>query len=351
MAIKTEIIKAYRLIYSSLKMLSFYKQPKNSQHKKVVILTRNATHGGVETIIKYEAIGLNADVIVCGGMDCKKMCPFPYTRADRYTHLLKKLRHYQTIIYHWVPDYALKAVKDSKKPAIEFVHMTATNDADKSMAKLCVTHSSFLAKHVEKENKIRCEVVPHPVDTDLFVPSSKPGYYIGGVTSYVKTKGVDLFIRAWAQIKAEFPHVQARFYGTGELLPALQELSDDLHADVEFLPATTESNVALRDFCCIVSSSRMEGMPVVILEALAMNIPVISSDLDGMSEFQKKASENGFPDILYMHSRENVPELARVIKEVLTTLPKQCTRNYIVKNYYPQKHIDKLGKIIAEITV
>ena len=49
---------------------------KNHHSDKWLILTRNAIHGGVESLIREEAKGLNAQVVVCGGHDQKETCPF-----------------------------------------------------------------------------------------------------------------------------------------------------------------------------------------------------------------------------------------------------------------------------------
>ena len=52
------------------------------QSDKWVILTRNAIYGGVESLIREQAKGLNAPVVVCGGHNKNDACPFEYTRAD-----------------------------------------------------------------------------------------------------------------------------------------------------------------------------------------------------------------------------------------------------------------------------
>ncbi len=317
---------------------------KKYEPKQLVILTRNAVHGGVESLIKQEIKYLNADVVVCGGLNNKATTPFSYTRADDKVTLLHKLANYSEILYHWIPNYALEAVEESKLTSIEFVHRDDVNNCDKVIADGYVTHSKFLAEYVEKQTHKKCVVVPHAIDTTIFVPSQELGNYIGGVTTYWTGKGIDLFIRAWAQIKNNFPDIKARFYGQGNDLEIFKSLSKELNAEVEFLPATTEVYKVLKDYKCIVSPSRIEGMPVSILEALAMNIPVVASDLSGMVEFKKEAEIKGYKDIMYLVHQEDVEDLAKTITEVLKNKSERNTREYIEKYFSPETHC----KIIRE---
>ncbi|MDR1523392.1 MAG: glycosyltransferase family 4 protein, partial [Endomicrobium sp.] len=316
---------------------------------KNVILTRNAICGGVESIIKVEAELLDADVIVCGGLDYKELAPFEYVRADNREDLLKQLVNYSLIIYHWIPDYAVKAVAETKIPSIEFVHRTDTNDCDKSVPSAVVTHSKFLGEYIFSTSGVRCDIIDHPIDTDIFVPAESLGKYIGGITSYYDVKGIDVFIRAWAKIKDEFPSIKARFYGKGLDLEKFQKLSKKLNADIEFLSATTMPEIKLRDFCLVVCPSRCEGLPVVILEALAMNIPVIASNLDGMMEFKKTAQFQGYDDIITLTKQEDPLILAGAMKRQLKGNYRQNTRDFIKKFYSKENHIMGLKKVIDKI--
>ena len=322
--------------------LGFIEENEINQYvtKDLVILTRNAIHGGVESLIAQEVKYLNADVIVCGGADFKETTPFEYTRADNKATLLHKLNNYSKVLYHWIPDYALDALEESKKTCIEFVHREDVNNCNRPIADRYISHSQFLADYTTNVTGKECDVVPHPIDTSRFVPAEIKGNYIGGVTSYYKHKGIDLFIKAWAKIRKDFPEIKARFYGQGSDLNYFKKLSNELNAEVEFLPPTTESEKVLRDFKCIVSPSRIEGMPVAILEALAMNIPVITSNLKGMVEFKKKAESNGFSNIMYIVKYEDVKELEQCITKVLTENTEVNTRGYIEQNFNPKKHCE-----------
>lgn len=322
---------------------------KKYDKNRIAILTRNAIHGGVESLIKQEVKYLDADVIVCGGANCKETTPFKYTRADDKLTLLHKLSNYKAILYHWIPDYALDAVEESKIPCVEFVHRDDVNNCNRPIANAYITHSKFLVKYVKKCTHKDCIVVPHPIDTTNFIPAVTRGSYIGGVTTYWTGKGIDIFIQAWAKIKNKFPEFKARFYGQGNDLELFKIMSDKLNADVEFLPPTTTVNEVLKNYQCIVSPSRIEGMPVAILEALSMNIPVIASDLSGMVEFNSEGESKGFKDLIYLVESENVDALAITIDKILTQKPKRFSRDYIEKNFNPKTHCEIIQKIFLNL--
>ncbi len=324
----------------------------NEQSKKkgeLVILTRNAVLGGVESIIKHQSQIFGADVIVCGGLDCPYNTPFDYMRADDKSTLASKLKGYSKVIYHWLPKYALETLSESDVKTIEFVHREDANNINEFNADAYVTHSEFLADYVAEKTHKKCIVVSHPIDTEIFYPAKQNLNYIGGLTTYSSIKGLDVFINAWAQIKDKFPHIKARFYGKGEELDILKILSQKLNAEVEFLPPTTKPEIALRDFRCIVSPSRIEGLPVAILEALAMNIPVIASNLDGMVEFQKQAKLKGYPNVLRLTQKDNIEDLANAIVEILEQKSIINTREYIKKYYNPKTHCDVLKGVLEAI--
>lgn len=322
---------------------------KKYRKNRIAILTRNAIHGGVESLIKQEAKYLNADVIVCGGADCKETTPFKYTRADDRLTLLHKLSDYKAILYHWVPDYALDVIEECKIPCVEFVHRDDVNNCNRPVADAYVTHSKFLVEYVKNNTHKDCIVVPHPIDTTKFVPATTKGNYIGGVTTYWIGKGIDVFIKAWAKVKNKFPTIKARFYGQGNDLELFKKLSDKYNADVEFLPPTTTVNEVLKDYQCIVSPSRIEGMPVAILEALSMNIPVIASSLSGMVEFNKTGEDKGFKNLIYLTESGNVDALANMIDNVLTQKSERISREYIEKNFNPKTHCEIIQKVFLDI--
>ncbi len=89
-------------------------------------------------------------MVVAGGWDIAETCPFAYTRADDYDTLRKRLSGFDAVLYHWLPDWAVRAVRDSGVACVEFVHRTDTSECDKRVPHELLTHSHYLAEFLFK---------------------------------------------------------------------------------------------------------------------------------------------------------------------------------------------------------
>ncbi|WP_240809233.1 glycosyltransferase family 4 protein [Microbispora catharanthi] len=93
-------------------------------------------------------------------------------------------------------------------------------------------------------------------------------------------KGYDLLIRAWAHVAARHPDWTLRIYGGGPRQEKLQASIDKRGlSERVFLEGPVEDvGAVLADASMFVLSSRHEGMPMVILEAMSKGVPVVSYD-------------------------------------------------------------------------
>jgi glycosyltransferase involved in cell wall biosynthesis len=114
------------------------------------------------------------------------------------------------------------------------------------------------------------------------------------VARLVPKKGMDVLLRATALLVRDHPDLRVTVIGTGPLLADLLELRRDLGLDdtVEFAGAATSSEVkramdaarAVVLACRVDESGDRDGMPTVLVEALAAAVPVISTDVPGIGE-------------------------------------------------------------------
>jgi len=236
----------------------------------------------------------------------------------------------------------VEVVAESGKLSMEFVHRTDTSSSDKQVPTGLVTHSAFLSEFLYDEFGRTSRVVDHPIDTERFTPSGKEGKFIGAVTSYYKTKGIDLFLRAWAVLQDEFPEIPVKFYGAGDDQEEFEDLAQELGVEAEFYPATNKVWEVLLDYRLFVVPSRIEGFPVAILEALAMDVPVVASDLSGIQEFNAKARERGYQDFVTTAHAEDVQDLITVLRRELNRTDFPKSHDYIAKYYSPKTHCDNL---------
>lgn len=134
------------------------------------------------------------------------------------------------------------------------------------------------------------------VDTTRFRPGGLPlaqrARRILFVGRMVEKKAPLLMIRAFAQLREQLPDAELAMVGAGPLLEDAKRLARDLGAPVEFLGARSSDEV-LSEFhrarvVCLPSvtaaNGDAEGFGMVLLEAQACGVPVLTSALGGADE-------------------------------------------------------------------
>lgn len=110
---------------------------------------------------------------------------------------------------------------------------------------------------------------------------------LGSVGSFEHRKGQVELIEAVAQVRGRLPRVHLLLVGDGPDEAVLRSKVDDLGLDehVSFFPFTrTPAEVYEVIDILVLSSLYREGLPNVLLEAMAMGVPVVSSRLAGTPE-------------------------------------------------------------------
>ena len=127
------------------------------------------------------------------------------------------------------------------------------------------------------------------------------------VGRYAYQKGVDLLLQAWAKIEKNYPEWELIYYGQGDKTPYVQQIKElgiD-HSRCKLEGKTTDVMKELRDSSLFVLSSRFEGFGMVLAEAMACGLPVISFDCkSGPGEIISEGEDG------YLVSAENVDGLA-----------------------------------------
>lgn len=148
-------------------------------------------------------------------------------------------------------------------------------------------------------NANKIVVVRCGVDFHLFVrkttPSTKQPPNIGVVCRLIEKKGVDTLIRAAARLKQRGVDFVLQIAGSGPLETELRGLAAELglqSSQVNFLGAMPHARVsefirALDVFvlpCRLDRNGDMDGIPVAMMEAMAVGVPVVSTYLSGIPE-------------------------------------------------------------------
>lgn len=93
-------------------------------------------------------------------------------------------------------------------------------------------------------------------------------------------KNFELLLSAFHKLVDKHPNWQLLIFGEGELRSKLEELVVNLGlTNRVFLPGVTNKPISiLKRADLFVLSSRFEGLPLVLLEALACGLPIVSTD-------------------------------------------------------------------------
>ncbi len=125
---------------------------------------------------------------------------------------------------------------------------------------------------------------PHLVRTRLDLPTSAPLVTLVG--RLTRQKGVDLLLLAARELRPEMPTVHYLVVGDGPERLALHRQARDLGVAeaVHFLGYQAQVAGILGASSVIVLPSRSEGLPVVLLESLALARPVVASAVGGIRD-------------------------------------------------------------------
>ena len=199
-------------------------------------------------------------------------------------------------------------------------------------ARFAVTCTGANHQHLESRGVDCCKLhtIYHGLDTTLFSPASSSfasrAPLVLAVGRYVEKKGFLDLIAACAQLKKRGVEFQACIVGEeGEAGPAMRAMivREGLSDTVTLAPPAPQR--ALRDIyaratlfalpCRITDSGDRDGIPNVLAEAMAMELPVVTTDVSGIPE-------------LVHHRRTgllvppaDVSALASAMEEVLTSTP------------------------------
>lgn len=188
----------------------------------------------------------------------------------------------------------------------------------------------------------KAEIIPNPLSFTPKEQSKCTEKRIISVGRLTEQKGYERLIEAWSKIANKYPDWVVDVYGEGEQKEWLKKLIIDYNIGDSFTiyPPTSNIQDKYLESSIYVMSSRFEGLPIVLLEAISCGLPCISFDCPhGPSEI----IENGKTGILVENG--NVEKLTEAIEELIIHEEKRIKMGkqaHISSQRYSHENIMKL---------
>lgn len=147
----------------------------------------------------------------------------------------------------------------------------------------------------------------------------------GSIGRITRQKGVDVFIKAVAQVIKKHPWCAGIIVGDGEERKKMEQLVDTLQLRDHIFFLGYQPNVLsiIRQLDAVVLASRWEGLPLTPIEAFSQGKAVIASDISGNNELV----EDGFNGFLFPMDDDS-----KLAEKMLAFLDDKCSREEMEKN-------------------
>lgn len=220
-----------------------------------------------------------------------------------------------------------------------------------------VTVSDYNVSHLQREYPgARVERIHNGIDLDRFgwrAPDPDASEILA-VGRLVEKKGFHILIEALRLLAREGRPVRARIVGSGEEEADLRaQIAACGLADCvtlagpmpqEAIRAAMQASVALACPCVVGADGNRDGMPTVLLEAMALGLPCVGSDVTGIPELITD-NETGL-----IVPEGDAPALARALGRVLDAPAlrlrlSQAARRRVEADHDVRRNAPRLGSI------
>ena len=196
--------------------------------------------------------------------------------------------------------------------------------------------SEKIAKEVEKlfgisEKKIKSIGNPVTIPAYYKRKNTEQVSFIN-VARFHPVKNHKLLIKAFARVVKEYPNSMLNLVGDGERIQECRQLVKNLNLEDKIIFWGNCSNIyaMLKEADVFVLSSDSEAMPISILEAMACSLPIIATNVGGVSEM---ISGNGI-----LVQKNSLDELEEAMKRMIHD--QDLRENYSKASYHLVKKFD-----------
>lgn len=188
----------------------------------------------------------------------------------------------------------------------------------------------------------------NPIDYDLIIKKSKeivefnlPAKFIVFVGRISAVKNLQLLVKSFANLQPNDWGLV--IVGDGPALEGLKSLISELNlAEIYCLGAVSNPMPIIKKSSCLVLPSFSEAFPTVLLEAMSLNIPIVSTPTKGALEILK-----GVPNAFISKDFCDEKEFSQLIDKAIFSQP--ADMKHLLKHYLTEKVIDEFENRILTL--
>lgn len=201
-------------------------------------------------------------------------------------------------------------------------------------------------------NVEKLKVTRNPLELKRELGLSNGDVVITNVASLCHRKGQDLLIKAFKAISDKFPFIKLIMLGNevSEFKQNLTGLLRDLKLSEKVLFLGEKNNIAdyLNISDIFVLSSRFEGIPLAMLEAMYMQVPVVATEVGGVAEVITH-DKSGI-----LVEPNNIGALSAAIIELLNNKEKQIrivqeAKKLVLGRFNNERYLNQLEDLYAKL--
>ncbi|MBN2368572.1 glycosyltransferase family 4 protein [Candidatus Woesearchaeota archaeon] len=207
--------------------------------------------------------------------------------------------------------------------------------------------SEFTRKRLAERgiDESKMTVVNNGVDIKKLDSVKGKGAGVCYVGRLVKTKNVDVLIKAMSLVNKKYPDVRCRIIGQGPEMNRLKMMARDFGANVDFMGFMEKYEDVMKT---VKSSSilchpgTVEGFGMILLEAMALDIPYVCSDIEVFREI----TDNGNGGFLFkqIDHKDLAKKIIMLIKDKKLYSKKKAELKKTVRRYDWDPIVEKVEK-------
>lgn len=250
----------------------------------------------LESSIRHYDLGINYSE---NSSFIKKLLAYPLKKRRHKAELTKLLFEIQpnvTISTMGNEAFFLYKIKDGSKKVLE-IHFAKNYRLQQNRKglwrimdyyrsrqeeKLVLEYDRFVVltqeDKIQWKNSTNIEVIPNFIKFNTGEKAQLNNRRLIAVGRFAYQKGFDRLIEAWKLVCAQVSDWKLCIYGDGELLEDIRQGIEryQLSRTVEIYRPTSQIAEAYLESSGLVLSSRYEGLPMVLLEAMSYGVPVVA---------------------------------------------------------------------------